>query len=1092
MVTKTNAVEAAAPTAEKQVLSSTYRSDVGLAANTTYGVPALPQGDAEAPQVIPEDIRLSSPPPTATDLRTPNQNLVDLENKDPSMVEAFTLGLFPTGKDWWSSYKDSRRFERDALFPTNKFAEAWFKENGQESAWENQYLNGAVRYEDFEYRKQRILEKRAELEIAAARPYTTMAAGLFDIDIATAVLPPVYGAAKATTGAKLIARGLQAGTGASIAVATNSALAPYSTRTEDERDMDAYVFGLVGFLTDVNKAQKAVVSPTNAVTAPPSTPVPPQVTIAPIAPNAQGLGVLSQQQVLPAHVAQNLQQAKTQVLAGLKPVSKPTGTPSEWFRKYPMLSRMTSSADELWLYTNGDQSTVVNKLLSNVHTEGDNVASAQASYLNNYGYALAGVEKALSDAVPAITGVGSNPLTRLSGKYGQSASEVMDLFQDSMQKLDQAVVDYAGKHNGAVPNDDAIKQMIDSMNVHEAMKHAMKTYVDSGFATRIYDDAKANGFFEANGMDEILRRPTYMPLQHNYDRIHSLVRDGKATWDDIYDFYGAQITRIYPELLQPNFAKVGRTYQQVIKGAATATTAPFKLTLRQVGEHFVQTQRESARGLSDVTTHGMGKETMHDMLTRAGLTSDEAASAVKTIFEEQASRQSQPKNLRKRMSWDWNYKMVASTGEELDLGKLTGGSAYGNLEAYSRRMAHLNGLAQYGLTQQSLQELLESYIDKAPNGINPQQVRKFMANISDDLAGRPTGGDVSQAIRSMQAIADPMLLANSGLFGLVDLATQAVRTGLIRTFPHIYRGLRAALKGMDGMSKANAQDLEDIFTGKLMQGSRWKNFMTHYSDNFSIEGGGVHEAAQYYGQSARFMNLAEAVKRLQIGILMGVYLRAIRGAAAGEAKHAGFLADKLRMPDELIQGIKEQWAKHGEKIDDWDAEVRIPMEQKIFHESDNLAFTVHKGETPAILEYDGVGKVVLPYMRFAFAMQQKVLRRVWNRDGAAGVAILLAAQFPIAMMVAASINVRKGEEPDKDLALGTLRAVTAIGILGYPIELLINGVGANGVTAMTPFSKTYNLIGDAIQGDITPRSIKENTILNSAVFLDPLILATED
>ena len=593
-------------------------------------------------------------------------------------------------------------------------------------------------------------------------------------------------------------------------------------------------------------------------------------------------------------------------------------------------------------------------------------------------------------------------------------------------------------------------------------------------------------------MDEILRRPTYMPLQHNYDRMHSLVRDGKATWDDIYDFYGAQITRIYPELLQPNFAKAGRTYQQVIKGAATATTAPFKLTLRQVGEHFVQTQRESARGLSDVTTHGMGKETMYDMLTRAGLTSNEAASAVKTIFEQQASKQSQPKNLRKRMSWDWNYKLVASTGEELDLGKLTGGSAYGNLEAYSRRMAHLNGLAQYGLTQQSLQELLESYIDKAPKGVNPQQVRKFMANISDDLAGRPTGGDISQAIRSAQAIADPMLLANSGLLGLVDLATQVVRTGLIRTFPHIYRGLRASIKGMEGMSKANAKDLEDIFTGKIMQGSRWKNFMTHYSDNFSIEGGGVHEAAQYYGQSARFMNLSEAVKRLQIGILMGVYLRAIRGAAAGGAKHAGFLADKLRMPDELIQGIKEQWAKHGEKIDDWDAEVRIPIEQKIFHESDNLAFTVHKGEVPAILEYDSVGKVVLPYMRFAFAMQQKVLRRVWNRDGAAGVAILLAAQFPIAMMVAASINVRKGEEPDKDLALGTLRAVTAIGILGYPIELLINGVGANGVTAMTPFSKTYNLIGDAIQGDITPRSIKENTILNSAVFLDPLILATED
>ena len=104
----------------------------------------------------------------------------------------------------------------------------------------------------------------------------------------------------------------------------------------------------------------------------------------------------------------------------------------------------------------------------------------------------------------------------------------------------------------------------------------------------------------------------------------------------------------------------------------------------------------------------------------------------------------------------------------------------------------------------------------------------------------------------------------------------------------------------------------------------------------------------------------------------------------------------------------------------------------------------------------------------------------------------MAAQFPIAMMVAASINVRKGEEPDKDLAMGTLRAMTTLGIWNYPMELLMNGVGSNGVTAMTPFSKTYNLVGDVISGDVTPRSIKENTVLNSAVFLDPLIAAMEE
>lgn len=1078
-----------------QKLSTSFRPDLNSAARTTFGVPEAPVGGTEGipEQVVIPDIRTTSPAPSGNDLRTPNMDLERVLNDElPSAWSAFKVGVAPTGRDWWASYKDSKRFERDPLFNPQAGAEEFFKEHGMLSKTENQYLNKAVRYEDFEYRKQKILEKRVDDKIAAARPWVTGAAGLLDIDVLTVFAPPVYGAAKVGTTAKVTARAAQATAAGSAATMTNMALEDYSTRTEDERDMDTVVFGLVGFLTDVNRVQKATTASTTAATAAPSTPVPPQVTFSPVT-SQVGSGVLTQtSNNLPQHVQASLAQATVQVATDLKPVSKPKGDPTEWFKQYPMLSRMTSSADELWMYTQGDQSTVVNKLLANVHTEGDNVASAQASYLNNYGYALASVEQALTDAVPEITNVTSNFITRTYGKYGEASQEVMDMFQDSMQKLDQAVVDYANKNNGTVLPDDRIKALVDTMSIPDAMKHVLKTYVDSGFATKIYDDAAANGFFEKAGMDAILRRPTYMPLQHNYERMHNLVRDGKATWDDIYTFYGTQIARIYPELLQPNFAKAGRLYDEVKQGAKTARTNAFTLSVKQIGEHFVQTQRDPARGLSDVTSSGMGRETLHDMLTRAGISSDDAAKAVTEIFEQQAQKQSNPKNLRKRMDWDWNYKMTASTGEVLDLGKLTGGSVYHNVEAYSRRMAHLNGLAQYGLSEQTLKELLEGYLDKLPTGVDPRRAKAFMEKVSEDLTGKPTGGEVSQSIRAMQAIADPMLLANSGLFGLVDLATQTMRVGLIRSFPHIYKGLKAALTGMKGMSKENAKDLEEIFTGKAMQGSRWKNFITHYADNFSVSGGGVYESAQYYGQSARFMNLSESVKRVQIGILMGTYIRAIRGAADGVENHVNFLRTKMQMPDDLIDGIRTEWAKHGEKIDNWDAAVRIPMEQKIFHESDNLAFTIQKGEIPAILEHDAVGKVIFPYMSYAFAMNQKVLRRVWNRDGAAGLAILMAAQFPIAMMVAASINVRKGEEPDKDLAVGTLRAMTTLGIWNYPMELLMNGVGSNGVTAMTPFSKTYNLVGDIISGDVTPRSIKENTVLNSMVILDPLINAFED
>lgn len=1076
----------------RQVLSTSYKPNLDAAARTTFGIPEAPIGEGIPKPISIQDTRSAGPAPTESDLRTPNMELENVLNEElPSAWEAIKVGIAPTGRDWWSSYKDSRRFERDPLFNPAQLAEKFFQEHGMLSETENQYLNKAVRYEDYEYRTQQLLEKRADDQIAAQRPYVTAAAGLVDIDIAAVLAPPIYGAAKVGTGANVAARAVQAtaaGTGAAL---TNSALGTFSQRTEDERDMDVVTFGLVGFLTDVSRVQKATSAVPTRANPLPDTPTPPQVTITPATETA-GSGVFAQQRVeLPKHLEEDLQKVTTEVAKGLKPISRPVGPPTEWFKKHPILGRMTASADELYNYTQGDTGTVVNKLLANVHTEGDNVASAQAAYLNNYGYALAPVEKALADAIPEMTGISSNPISRTTGKYSAAAQEVADLFQDSMQKLDQAVLDYASKNNGAVLSDDGIKALADMMEIPDAMKRVLKTYVDSGFATKIYDDAATNGFFDANGLEAVVRRPTYMPLQHNYERMHNVVRDGKATWDDIYEFYGSQIARIYPELLQPNFAKAGRLYDEVKQGAKTAGTKPFTLTTKQIGEHFVGTQREAARGLSDVTASGMGKETMHDMLTRAGLSADDAAKTVKEVFEQQAQRSSNPKNLRKRIEWDWNYKMTASTGEVLDLGKLTGGSTYSNLETYSRRMAHLNGLAQYGLTEQTLKELLEGYLDKLPANVNPQRAKQFMQNITADLAGKPTGGQVSQAIRSAQAIADPMLLANSGLYGLVDLANQVLRVGVVRSFPHIYRGLRTAIVGMKGLSKSEAKDLEDIMSGKLMQGSRWKNFITHYSDNFTVEGG-IHESAQYYGQSARFLNLSESVKRVQLGILMGTYIKALRGASTGVAKDADFLRNKLRMPDELIDGIVEQWGKHGEKVDDWDAAVRIPMEQKIFHESDNLALTIQKGEIPAILEHDAVGKVIFPYMSYAFAINQKVLRRVWNRDGAAGVAVLLAAQFPIAMMTAAAINVRKGEEPDKDLALGTLRAMTALGAFNYPIELLLNGVGSNGVTAMTPFSKTYNLVDDVVSGEATPRSIKQNSILNAAVFLDPLIAALED
>ena len=456
----------------------------------------------------------------------------------------------------------------------------------------------------------------------------------------------------------------------------------------------------------------------------------------------------------------------------------------------------------------------------------------------------------------------------------------------------------------------------------------------------------------------------------------------------------------------------------------------------------------------------MNKTTMHTMLTKAGLSADDADVVVAKVFEDQQEvGKSVYKHGRRRIAWGWEDFLDTKSGHRITMADIVDNSAMSNLDAYSRGMAHRNGLARYNIKSEAeLDTILESIYDKAPKGVDTKELQTFLSNVKDDLLGKGAGSEVPKSIRMAQALADMFLLAGSGLLSLVELTAQVVRTGVINNFSNIHYGLRAALLPMHKFTKDEATDLADIMTGRLMQGSRWKWFPTYYTDNYQITGG-VYEAAQYYGQSARFMNLSESVKRFQIGILANMYISATKKAAAGSATDIAFLSKKLNMSDELIKKVTAEWNKHGNKIDNWNGDVRIAYEQKIMHEADNLALAIQKGETPAILEYSSVGKVIFPYMRYAFGAQQKILRRTYNRDGSVGLAMLMAAQIPVSMMVAMAQNIRNGKEPDDELILGTVRAMSALGVLNYPIELIMAGLGQNSVTALAPFSKSYNLIG---------------------------------
>ena len=1065
---------------------------------------------------------------------------------EATKIESFGAAVGGLAIDWIREGKSMYLYDRDPEFDPSALNDEFFTKHGAGTKLEVSYLADSRTFEDWQQKTEYVQDQRMRAQAMADNPWSSTAGSLLDIDLALSAVPIVGWGSKAARvgeGSRKLARVQAGAVAAGGTVAIQNAQGDSTLRTPQQQMIDASIMGMARMFAPLAKAPVApttVVQATEKVASTAGTTAP-KATQQPVvaSTDAARAKALEEAQLVgrtdaeiaaePSHIRGDLRQARAaERKAAVEQVNKefdeaaattaaeestrkiaqqamdelaelqrvhPTGSPAQQVAKNKWIAKFQSTADELNRLTQGDTNTVVNKLYSNpAINNGDDVVSAQNVYLNNYETRLMGIEDSLKSAV-AATGTRDNPYTRWTGKYREATQQVSADFQVAMQKLDAEALAYYSA-NGKVPDRAMYAQMIEQLPHHPSMKKLMNDYIDSGFATKIYDDVYERGWLTrevtdpatgikstVNGMDDVVRRPSYMNLKHSYDKIEHSVNVRKvATMDEMADFIGHQIAKMYPDLLNP-------------KNAAKT----FVLSERQIGQHFIQTQANSARNLSDVSSTGMNKTQIADILTQVGgMTNKEAGVVAKRMFDEMhAKGTNTPKNLRRRIEWDWSVKMRTRSGHELTMRDIVDDSVMGNLEDYARSTAHRNGMADYGLNSVSeLENLLESYLSKLPEGTNVQQARQFMQNTRDVILGRAIESNpVPEGIRSAQAIADLFLLANSGLYTFIDIATQMQKVGVIRSLPAMKQGMKATFNNLSKFSATEAKQLEDILTGRLLAGSRFKNFTVRYADNFEVSAG-IHEAAQHYGQTARFLNLSESLKRFQVGILSSVYVNNLKGAMTGSAKELKFMKDKLKMSDTLIKEIQAEYAKHGTKIDNWKNSTRIKYEQKVFHDADNLAMNVHRGEVPAILEHSQVGRIIFPYMRYAFGMQNKVLRRTLNRDGATGLAMLLAVQIPTAMLVAASINIRKGEEYDKDMLALTLRSMSALGSLNYPMEIALSGVSSSGVTAAAPFSKTYNLGKEVISGggdgEFSWRQAKVNSPVNAAVPLDILLLALEE
>ena len=569
-----------------------------------------------------------------------------------------------------------------------------------------------------------------------------------------------------------------------------------------------------------------------------------------------------------------------------------------------------------------------------------------------------------------------------------------------------------------------LPKLIQDLAPNKGIADAMQTFVDSGFSKFYAQQLKKNGLLPEDFAEGL---GTYMPLQWSYAAMRKAF-DAGLPEEVLARFIGEDVLERFPDL-----AKYGRDAESI-------------------GKKFIQTQKTSMQATEHMPV-GATRDFIADVLLNQGVEANRIDSIVDSIMHKQT--QKGHKNLRTRNSWDFNRQLVHN-GQVYSLKDFVDTDVMTQLQSYNRQMAHRNGLAHYGMSPAELDNLFVKIQDTAPAGNNPAEVRDFLKAARQQLLGQAVGEQVPTVLRSATTVASSMVLQNAGISAFGDISTAFQRLGFLRTAKYMLKTLPSLFYAISKYTPEEAMRLRDVLRGTSTAHERIKYFVTHYEDNHAIPIQGVHGYIARAGQSIMHLNASEAVRRWLVDATASAYEDAIIEAAKGSKAHRELLM-RTGATEKDFQNIMQEYGKHGLHINKWDADISLRTQQLLMNASDDIALTAKAGEAPAFLEQTTTGKILFPFMRFAMAGHQKILRKTYNQDGIFGVAVLLMYNAMLAPVLAATRNVTNGKPWDEDIFAGSVQQAPALGYFGIALDSILNSQNSKGAAVFSPLSKMNQL-----------------------------------
>lgn len=665
----------------------------------------------------------------------------------------------------------------------------------------------------------------------------------------------------------------------------------------------------------------------------------------------------------------------------------------------------------------------LNRLLADPSFNNPDNAITHASLLSRHGeWRLNALDDALGQAAQEYYG-GTGRFAQLLPWNHNSQIKALRAAQKDLSDL-RLKLYQAERQAASLGTEVDLASLIDELAPNKGIANAMHVYIDSGFAKFWEQQLKRTGLLP---QDFLEGKGTYMPLQWSYANMRRAMDEGLPE-EVLAKFIGEDVLERFPAL-----ASYGRDAESI-------------------GKRFIQTQKTSMQATEHMPV-GATRDFIAEVLLNSGVEGNKVDSIVDRIMHKQT--QQGHKNLRTRNTWDFS-KTIVHNGKAYSLADFVDNDISTQLMSYNRQMAHRVGLMNYGMSVQDVDNLFVKIQDTAPAGHSTTEVRDFLKNVRQQLLGQSVGENTPEFLRSASTAASAWILQNAGIAAIADTSTAIQRLGFWRTAKGMVKNLPSLFHAISKYTPEDAQRLKDVLVGTSTAHERIRYFVTHFEDNHAIPVDTAHNYIAKTGQSIMHLNASEAIRRFLVNATASAYEDALIAAAKGSKHQREFLM-KVGATEKDMQKILAEVKKHGTAINKWDADVSLRAQQLLINASDDIALTVKAGEAPAFIEHTATGKVLFPFMRFAMAGHQKILRKSYNQDGLGGVATLLFWSGAIAPVLAAAKNVTNGKDWDDNIYAGSIQQAPALGYFGIAVDSLVNSGQSRGAAVFSPLQKMNQL-----------------------------------